>query len=155
MKRRSTACLAIIAAAAFSFGTANVAFADQYDDANLYDSATCTNPDTSAFKMSFYYNTNWKGAWRNVGYAVYDLDHLSPGGDIPNSYPLTFCNSGAGAGQHVKNNAAAGQNNHSTYTARIYYHSGYKGPQDSLTPHSGEGQFINVYNENASFQWTS
>lgn len=37
----------------------------------------------------------------------------------------------------------------------MYYNSGYKGAQDVMAPYQHIDQFGNVYNENASFQWTS
>ncbi|GAA0617174.1 hypothetical protein [Streptomyces crystallinus] len=118
----------------------------------------CGDPDDSSFKFHIYYNSGPAGSYRNIGYSVYDFDALRPGdGHV---HPLKFCLLGVsspwpGSGQHIKNNAAAGENTHYKYMARVYYNSGYKGNQDAIGPYQSVGQFRNVYNEDASFQWTA
>lgn len=129
--------------------------AHPHDHDNLRSAEACANVWESDFKMTLYYNSYLRGAWRNVGYSVYDFDHLHPGGSNPSYYPLEFCAYGSGAGQRVKNNSAGARNKHYKYTARIYYNSGYKGTQDALPPVTTRPKFVNVYNENASFLWTS
>ncbi|WP_158942603.1 hypothetical protein [Streptomyces sp. ERV7] len=117
----------------------------------------CSSPGDSSYKFSIFYNSGPSGAWRNIGYSVYDFDALRPGDG--HSHPLRFCSGGAssppkGSGERIKNNAAAAENSHYKYWSRVYYNSGYKGNQDALAPYQSTGQFRKVYNENASFQWT-
>jgi hypothetical protein len=75
--------------------------------------------------------------------------------------PLDFCElldaDGVwpGSGLAIKNDAASGENDHYEYYARVYYNSGYKGAQDVMAPYQHIDRFVNVYNEDASFQWTS
>jgi hypothetical protein len=131
-----------------------------YDDDNLFSIEACESPDSSSFNFHIYYNSGLNGAWRNIGYHVYNFDVLRPGGSSHDTYPLRFCSEGAsspwpGSGQHIKNNAASGENTHYKYKAHVYYNSGYKGVQDVMDPYQHHDRFINVYNENASFQWTS
>ncbi|MFI1176846.1 hypothetical protein [Streptomyces melanogenes] len=117
----------------------------------------CGDPSGSSFKFHIYYNSGPAGSYRNIGYSVYDFDALRPGDG--HTHPLKFCMLGVsspwpGSGQNIKNNAASGENTHYKYMARVYYYSGYKGNQDAIGPYQIVGQFRNVYNENASFQWT-
>ncbi|MFJ8085227.1 hypothetical protein ACIQ6Y_31975 [Streptomyces sp. NPDC096205] len=132
------------------------------DESNLMSMEACQEwPGASAFKLALYYNSSQGGAWRNIGYSVYDFGALRPGGDWPGTHPLRFCViNGAsspwpGSGLNIKNNAASGENFHYKYYARIYFNSGYKGPQDVMAPYQHIDRFRNVYNENASFKWTS
>lgn len=127
------------------------------NDANIWDPAACSDPDPSDFKFHIYYNSGEAGAYRNIGYAVYDFDAIYT---TDKSYhALTFCELGVsrpwpGSGQHIKNNAASGDNTHYKYTARVYQRSGYWGNQDAMGPMQHHDQFLKVYNDNASFQWT-
>jgi hypothetical protein len=134
---------------------------NQWDDENLMSPEACQEiPWNSAYKFHIYYNSKQGGAWRNIGYRVYNFDVLRPGGSIPNTYQLKFCSIGAsspwpGSGQRIKNNAASGENTHPKYVAHVYFNSGYKGAEDRLAPYEDLDRFRNVYNDNASFQWTS
>ncbi|QKW10883.1 hypothetical protein HUT18_14385 [Streptomyces sp. NA04227] len=158
--RRSTALIAGTLLL-LGLGMTPAAQASSYDDANLYSMETCEYPSVSQFKFHLYYNSGQGGSYRNIGYSVYDFDHVYPGGSDPSSHPIKFCiipgASGywPGSGQHVKNNAASGENEHYKYWARVYYNSGYKGAQDVMAPYQHIDRFVNVYNENASFRWTS
>ncbi|MFH8553291.1 hypothetical protein ACH4FE_06585 [Streptomyces celluloflavus] len=136
-------------------GAGPAAWASSEDDSNLHSMEACAAPSISAFKLHMHYNSGQNGAYRNIGYSVYDFDRVQPGGSDPGAYPLTYCPGGSGTGQHIKNNAASGENEHYKYWARVYYNSGYKGAQDVMAPYQHIDQFRNVYNENASFQWTS
>ncbi|WP_078850198.1 hypothetical protein [Streptomyces sp. NRRL F-5126] len=148
-------CITAIAmAAAAVLVGAPVASANN-DEENLMSMEACKVPYTSKFKFAIYYNSGLNGAYRDIGYSVYDFNALRIGGTDPSTHPLTFCDGHAGAGQHIKNNAASGENNHPTYMARVYYNSGYKGSQDVIGPYQQHDQFVNVYNEDASFKWTS
>ncbi|MFI6403262.1 hypothetical protein [Streptomyces sp. NPDC050548] len=145
------------AALALSVALAPAATADDVD--NLQSMQACSvSPSRSTFKFHIYYNSGENGSWRNVGYSVYDFDALRPGDG--HAHPLVFCLLGAsapwpGSGQHIKNNAASAENDHYKYWARVYYHSGYKGAQDVMAPYQHIDRFPHVYNNNASFQWTS
>jgi hypothetical protein len=99
-----------------------------------------------------YYNSDFKNAYRDIGYSVYNFGNEPPyshGGP----YPLKYClNKGAGSGQGMKNNAASAKNFHSTYVADMYYNSGWKGAVDDIS----WGRNLNyTYNNNASFKWRS
>lgn len=153
--------LGVLAGAAAVFVTATVVapVAQADDEDNLYSMQACDElPSTSDFKFHIYYNSGQGGAWRNIGYSVYDFNALRPGDG--HAHPLRFCNIGAsnpwpGSLQNIKNNAASGENDHYKYWARVYFHSGYKGNQDAMAPYQHIDRFRNVYNENASFRWTS
>ncbi|WP_393077959.1 hypothetical protein [Streptomyces sp. LN704] len=156
--RRAMGVLAGAAAALFiSVSAAPVAQADDGD--NLLSMEACAElPSSSDFKFHIYYNSGENGAWRNIGYSVYDFDALRPGDG--HAHPLRFCMLGAsspwpGSGKNIKNNAASAENDHHSYWARVYFHSGYKGAQDVMAPYQHIDRFRNVYNENASFRWTS
>ncbi|MFG2142611.1 hypothetical protein ACGFRG_00170 [Streptomyces sp. NPDC048696] len=128
------------------------------NDYNLWGEDTCADPSASGFGFHIYFNSGQGGAYRNIGYSVYDFDSMKAS-DTSYHY-LPFCELGAsrpwpGSGQHVKNNAASGNNTHSSYSATVYFYSGFKGDQDSIGPYQHIDRFRNVYNENASFQWTS
>ncbi|MEV8534088.1 hypothetical protein [Streptomyces sp. NPDC051211] len=106
-----------------------------------------------------YYNSGQGGAYRNIGYSVYNFDQLWNGNNAPGGgEKLRFCNLGAskpwpGSGQPVKNNAASGTNEHPKYKAQVHFHSGWTGPKDVMNPFQHIDQFRYVYNENASFSW--
>jgi hypothetical protein len=128
------------------------------DDDTLFDSWGCYDPYKSEFPFTIYYNSNLKGAYRNLKYGVYDFNALHPGGSDPSYHALKFCYVGAsspwpGSGQPIKNNAASARNDHYKYVAHVYYNSGYRGAQDILNPYESRAQFVNVYNENASFRY--
>lgn len=129
------------------------------DTLNLYSPEACKSPHSSGFKFHIFYNSGQGGAYRNIGYSVYNFDSVPDGVDGVTT-PLRFCEIGAsapwpGSGQRIKNNAASGENEHYKYWAHVYYYSGYKGAKDSMAPYQHIDQFRNVYNENASFQWKS
>ncbi|WP_329133424.1 hypothetical protein OG552_15905 [Streptomyces sp. NBC_01476] len=110
----------------------------------------------STFKFAIYYNSNYGGAYRNIGYSVYDFaDERIGGAPQGGLQPLLFCHGGAGNLQGIKNNAASAKNKHPTYYSVVYYNSGYKGDSDWIAPNSGWSQLAGTYNENASFAWQS
>ncbi|TKT03590.1 hypothetical protein [Streptomyces lasalocidi] len=157
-RTRITAVLsAALLASALAVIAAPTAQADDFD--NLYSEQVCNeNWGGSSFKFHIWYNSGQNGSFRNIGSSVYDFNALRPGDG--HAYPLKFCNFGAsspwpGSGQNIKNNAASGENDHYKYTARVFFYSGYKGAQDVMAPYQHIDQFRNVYNNNASFQWTS
>ncbi|MGW4020308.1 hypothetical protein [Streptomyces sp. NPDC005009] len=119
----------------------------------------CKPPSSSKFKFHIYYNSGMNGSYRNIGYAVYNFDDV-PDGVVGVTSPLRFCEMGAsapwpGSNQRIKNNAASGENDHYKYYAHVYYYSGYKGNQDVMAPYQHIARFTKVYNENASFRFTS
>lgn len=150
----STIALTAAVSLLVSAPTAN---ADVVDYENLYGPDRCKEPGASAFKFHIYFNSGMNGAYRNVGYSVYNFDRLVPGGSDPGAYPLKYCIVGAGgspgSGQKIKNNAASGENDHYKYKARVHFYSGYTGPKDVMNPGQTIAQFRYVYNENASFSW--
>nr|MDT0519989.1 hypothetical protein [Streptomyces sp. DSM 41633] len=116
------------------------------DEANYWHKDICVDPGYGDFKFTLFYNSNFMGSYRNMGYNVYDF-----GGPRP----LTFCQLGAsaphpGSGQNIKNNAASAKNFHATYVADVYYNSGFKGAVDDVA----WGRNLNyTKNNNASFRW--
>lgn len=151
----------VCAAVALTLSMPGSAHAGSGDDANLHSMEACQEwPSSSAFKFHIYYNSGMNGSWRNIGYSVWDFNAVRPGGSDPGAYPLKFCQIGAsspwpGSGQRIKNNAASAENDHYKYMANVHYNSGYKGPADIMGPGQSIARFRNVYNENASFEWTS
>jgi hypothetical protein len=131
------------------------------DFENIFNPLACEDHRRSGeFAFHIFYNSNVGGAYRNIGYAVWDFDAVKAGGSDPSSQPLRFCTIGAsnpwpGSGQRIKNNAASARNDHDRYLARVFYHSGYRGVYDQLNPYETRPRFRNVYNENASFKWAS
>ncbi|MDX3851709.1 hypothetical protein [Streptomyces sp. AK02-01A] len=100
--------------------------------------------------MRFHYNSNYKGAYRNLGYSQYDIG-AAVGSPALGVMALKYCSgTGAGAGTGVKNNAASVTNSHPTYLGVIYYNSGYKGVADVC---AWSMNLVNTYNNNASFRW--
>lgn len=126
---------------------------------NLWDPAACHHPSTSAYKFHLYYNSGQNGAYRNIGYNVYNFDVLWNGNNSPGGgEKLRYCIVGGssplpGSDQPVKNNAASGTNDHYKYKARVHFSSGYGGPKDVMNPGQHIDRFRYVYNENASFSW--
>jgi hypothetical protein len=107
----------------------------------------------SDFKYAIYYNSNYGGAYRNVGYSVWDFaDERIGGAPQGGTQPLKFCHGGNGNLQGIKNNAASVKNKHTTYYAVTYYNSGYKGSADWTSPR-GQNNLSVTKNENASFAW--
>ncbi|MBT2421910.1 hypothetical protein J7F01_14895 [Streptomyces sp. ISL-22] len=157
MLKRVGVLLGAVAALAISVTPASAKPGD--DAENLHSAEACQKtPGKSKFDLTLWYNSGQNGAYLNIGYSVYDFDALRPGDG--HAYPLRYCRLGAsnpwpGSGQKIKNNAASGENFHDKYKARIYFHSGYKGAQDVMAPYQHIDRFRNVYNENASFQWTT
>ncbi|MFF7792134.1 hypothetical protein [Streptomyces sp. NPDC007991] len=108
---------------------------------------------TSTFKYAIYYNSDFGGAYRNVGYSVWDFaDERIGGAPQGGTQPLKFCHGGSGNLQGIKNNAASVKNKHSTYYAVTYFNSGYKGSADWASPRSQSNLSV-TKNENASFAW--
>ncbi|MFF6995232.1 hypothetical protein ACFY93_09770 [Streptomyces sp. NPDC008313] len=161
MRRSLGGLVGATTALALTVGAASDAQASSGDDANLHSMEACQKePWNSDFKFHLWYNSGQNGTYRNIGYSVYDFNAIRPGGSDPGTYALRFCILGAsspwpGSGQKIKNNAASGENDHHRYWARVYFHSGYKGAQDVMAPYQHIDRFRNVYNENASFRWTS
>ncbi|BFO16067.1 hypothetical protein SHKM778_24550 [Streptomyces sp. KM77-8] len=160
-KRTRLALSGVCTAIALVLSTGGTAHANA-DDSNLFSIEACGDiPGRSAFKFTIHYNSGQNGAWRNIGYSVYDFNALKPGGSSSTVYKLKFCSTGgassppAGAGTNIKNNAASGENFHYKYWARVYFRSGHKGAQDVMAPYQHIDRFRNVYNDNASFKWTS
>ncbi|GAA1371772.1 hypothetical protein [Streptomyces beijiangensis] len=117
--------------------------------------ACMKSQSASVFKYAIYFNSNYGGAYRNVGYPVYDFaDERVGGSPQAGTQPLLFCHGGSGNNQGIKNNAASVRNKHSTYYAVTYYNSGYKGSSDWATPNSSRN-LSQAYNQNASFNWSS
>lgn len=151
--RRIFRGIAVAAGLAASVVIATPALAGDLD--NLYSAEACKYPGSSQFTFHIFYNSGQNGAYRNIGYAVYNFND-APDGVAGATTPLTFCANGApGAGAKIKNNAASGENEHYKYKARLYSRSGFKGNQDVMDPYQHHDRFRNVYNDNASFQWTS
>ncbi|MFD7539232.1 hypothetical protein [Streptomyces sp. NPDC059819] len=113
----------------------------------------CDPPGSSAFKFTLYYGGNFQGAYRNMGYSVYNFADENPYPGHPGPYPLQFClHVGSGSGQDMKNAAASAKNAHATYIADVYYNSGWKGAVDDIS----WGRNLNyTFNNNASFKWRS
>ncbi|MEV5441495.1 hypothetical protein AB0N23_02925 [Streptomyces sp. NPDC052644] len=136
-----------------------VAGANPYWDVeNLQSMEACSPPGSSKFKFTLWYNSGQNGAYRNIQYPIYNFDALRLGDN--RDHPLKFCGGGAsspwpGSYQRVKNNAAAGENFHYKYIARVYRRSGFGGAQDVMAPYQHIDKFRNVYNDNASFQFTT
>ncbi|WP_158717030.1 hypothetical protein [Streptomyces rimosus] len=152
---RLVTCGAIGAAIIGGLG-APAAYAGENEASNLQSMETCSkSPGSSAFKFHLFYNSGHTGAFRNIGYAVYDFGHVYIGaGDPDGGNPLRFCPGGTGAGKSVKNNAASASNTHSKYSATVYFNSGYKGASDRLGAGSFMSRLKNTYNNNASFRWS-
>ncbi|MFD9029305.1 hypothetical protein [Streptomyces parvulus] len=152
---------ALVAAAAsvvvLNAGAASAANPNNDND-TLASAEACNPPGYSKFKFTLWYNSGQNGAYRNMHHPIYNFDALRPGDG--HDHPLKFCSGGAsspwpGSLQRVKNNAASGENFHYKYKARVYFSSGFKGAQDVMGPYQHIDQFRNVYNDNASFQFTS
>ncbi|MFF4911330.1 hypothetical protein ACFY2T_41430 [Streptomyces sp. NPDC001260] len=161
LKRLGNRAGAVIGTAAIALLAGTVPAHANDDERNLMDPLACADQYRSGeFAFHIFYNTNLKGSYRNIGFSVYDLDHLRVGGDDPSTNPLRFCAFGAsnpwpGSSQHIKNNAASARNDHERYSARVYFNSGYRGVYDRLAPEESRARFVNVYNNDASFRWTS
>lgn len=146
-------------AAALLVTDAGVASANpNWDVETLQSMEACYDPGTSKFKFTLWYGSGQNGAHRNMHHPIYNFDALRLGDN--RDHPLKFCRGGGsspwpGSSQHVKNNAAAGENFHYKFTARVYFRSGFGGAQDVMGPYQHIDQFRNVYNNNASFQFTS
>ncbi|WP_234432514.1 hypothetical protein [Streptomyces sp. NRRL S-378] len=124
----------------------------QYE--NHFNDTVCKDPGYSSFHFTLWYNSEFKGAYRNIGYNVWDFSDeryaLTSG-----KQPLNFCMFGVsnpwpGSGEGVKNNAASAANRHATYFADVYYNSGYKGAKDEVALIRN---LYNTKNNNASFAW--
>jgi hypothetical protein len=69
-KRRFLMAAALLATA-LCLGAAPAANAGDTD--NLYSEQACNDPTTSEFDFHIYYNSGENGAYRNIGYSVYDF----------------------------------------------------------------------------------
>ena len=94
-----------------------------------------------SYEICLFYNSNYGGAKRDFAR------------NVPNFASYRYFSPGNGAGQIVKNNAAAAYNYDHGSTARIYYNSNYAGPADDIRPRSGRQQLGDTYNDNASMRW--
>ncbi|MDN3297598.1 hypothetical protein QWM81_26885 [Streptomyces ficellus] len=148
-----------MAAALFVANAGAASAADPgWDSETLHSMEACYDPGSSKFKFTLWYNSGQNGAYRNMHHPIYNFDALRPGDGA--DHPLKYCGGGGsspwpGSYQRVKNNAASGENFHYKYTARVYFRSGFGGAQDVMGPYQHIDQFRNVYNNNASFQFTS
>lgn len=156
-KLRTVSRLAIlggVSALILGLGLASPVHASQFEDSeNQGSPEACRSPGSSKFKFTLYYNSNFAGAYRNIGYAVGNFADVRIGG-APQAglQPLHYCSTGNGSGQSIKNNAASAENRHSTYIGWVYYNSWFQGASDAV----GFGRNLNnTYNNNASFQWKS
>ncbi|ARX84333.1 hypothetical protein SMD44_03771 [Streptomyces alboflavus] len=150
------ACIGTLGAAALLASVSQPVYASSQDEANVMSMEACEYPSGSKFKFTFFYSSNLKGQYRNVGYNVYDLSAVRIGGSNVGSHVLRYCGSmGPGAGMQVKNNAASAQNRHGKYKADVHFNSGYKGARDRLTPGSSLFRLKHTYNQNASMKFTS
>ncbi|WP_331740907.1 hypothetical protein [Streptomyces sp. NBC_01006] len=121
---------------------------------NHFSEEVCKDPGYSGFKFTLWFNSDFKGSYRNIGYNVYDFSDEHYGG-TPAKQPLSYCWFGAsspwpGSGQGIKNNAASAANRHATYMADVYYNSGYKGAVDDV---AWTRNLNYTKNNNASFAW--
>jgi peptidase inhibitor family I36 len=102
---------------------------------------TSYNGKCEAGEVCLYYNSGCKGSMADFG------------GNVPDFQGYVFLSTGAGKGQPVKNNAASANNHDASWTARIWFNSGYHGSYDNIGPNAGCRQLVNTYNENASLSW--
>ncbi|MFE5211265.1 peptidase inhibitor family I36 protein [Streptomyces sp. NPDC056600] len=94
-------------------------------------------------ELCYYFNTGYAGSRSDFFY------------NDANLADNTYLSTGNGKGQVVKNNAAGGFNFETYLHVSIWYNSNfnngtYTGRSDTLPAGTGDGQFDNVYNENAS-----
>ncbi|MFE0774517.1 hypothetical protein [Streptomyces sp. NPDC058861] len=145
---------ATIVAASLNIGTPS-AFAAFEDRENMFSSQVCASPGSSTFKFKLYYHSWLEGAYRNFGYSVWSFQRLEDGvGSVQD--PVAYCaGTGDGSGKAVKNNAASSKNAHASYSAQIFYNTGFKGAKDILPPLSSVSRLTNTYNNNASFNWSN
>lgn len=152
--------MAVVAAAATALVMTPSAYADGMTPNTGYENQwspeVCKDPGSSGFKFALYFNSNFKGSYRNIGYSVWDFaDERMGGAPQAGLQPLRYCSIGAsspwpGSGQNIKNNAASANNRHSSYVAHVYFNRGYKGAVDWVY---GGRNLTNTYNNNASFAW--
>ncbi|MFJ5550848.1 hypothetical protein [Streptomyces sp. NPDC093225] len=156
----SRLALAAVSALAATVLTVPVAHADGQEPNTGYENqmnpTVCDDPDSSTFKFTLYYNSNFANSYRNIGYSVWNFaDERIGGAPQAGTQPLRYCSFGVsspwpGSGQNIKNNAASAKNRHSSYVANVYYNSGYKGAVDDVA----WGRNLNyTKNNNASFAW--
>jgi hypothetical protein len=148
--------LAVVVATATGVGLASPAQALNTGYENQMSPNACQSPAGSDFDFTYYYNSNLKNAYRNIGYNVWNLgDERIGGAPQGGTQPLRYCvSTGSGAGQDVKNNAASAANRHKKYNANSHFNSGYAGPKDRLAPGNSVNRLTNTYNDNASFSWS-
>lgn len=158
MRRRvRSAVMSAALAGAALVGTASPASA-----ATIYVSDLCTSSGNSRC-MTLFYNSqsgaifasscfvsnsnvyNFAGDYSEGASYVYVFE----GRDLITNV-IGYCDSGAGSGLPVKNNAAGGSNTLSSNTVRLYYNSGYGGPYQSFAPGSIKNLNSTLKNQNAS-----
>lgn len=143
------------AAAAATLIAAPAAHADSGNTAydHHWSPEACKEPGYSTYKFALYYNSNFMGSYRNMGWSVWNFGDERYHGT--SAQPLKFCLVGAsapapGSTLGLKNNAASAENRHPTLVADVYYNSGYKGAMDDI----GWARNLNyTKNNNASFRW--
>ena len=97
-------------------------------------------------ELCLYWGSNQTGAVAD--YYNYRSDFGSQ------HFPYGCCTWRQGMGERVKNNAASAANLSSMLTARVYYNENLTGPFDALPPNTSRN-FVNTWNDNASFAWYS
>lgn len=155
MRRARLAVVGVLAAIVLG-GVAAPAAQASTGFENQWSPEACNSQVDSGFKFTLWYHSSYGGAHRNIGYSVWDFADERIGGDPQAGLqPLRYCSEGDGGGQNIKNNAASAQNRHGSLKANVYYHAGYKGAVDSLSPMSSWFQLKSTNNNNASFAWVS
>lgn len=122
-----------------------------------YDTSTYLNPERCAdqseeFRFRFYFNSNYGGAWTNIGHPMHDLTVMHIGGSGGGDVPLTYCDKGKGAGKVVGNNSASAYNWYRGYCATVFYNSWYRGATDRIYPNNGMNLSA-TYNNNKSIDF--
>ncbi|MEO6084084.1 MAG: hypothetical protein ABIQ18_13375 [Umezawaea sp.] len=109
-------------------------------------------PHSDEFRFRFYFNSDNKGAWYNIGHNLYDIDVLNDG---INQQSTHFCaGTGNGAGTKVANNAGSAHNWYDHYAANVYFNHGFKGQSDTLWPNSASNLPF-TKNNNKSIKFNS
>ncbi|MFI1106203.1 hypothetical protein [Streptomyces melanogenes] len=156
-RRLRAAALAGCLAAATLSGT-GIAAAEgnptiPYDtDHDSWESPHKCADQSEEFRFRFYFNSNYGGAWVNIGHNLSDLASLSIGGSGGGYVALSYCDKGKGAGQRVANNSASAYNWYRGYCATVHYNSGYRGATDRIYPNNGMNLSA-TYNNNKSINF--
>ncbi|WP_052443345.1 hypothetical protein [Streptacidiphilus neutrinimicus] len=113
---------------------------------NIDSWSTSTAPVRCAKALCLYYSPNAEGAiWQNGEAGAGDLGYWSFANDnAPGS------NSGAGAGQGVRNNAASAENGATNCSMGIYVYPNSTGDSNVLDPGRGGNLTSNLRNNEAS-----